>query len=99
LPDGFKHFLWFVLATLCAIPFVFMSALVMVAIFTGENPISGAVGASVFFIPLFLLATVGGIIFIILSWKNGHRYYKPFLAGYILAMLIYWGMLVSSGPW
>jgi hypothetical protein len=94
-----KGFIFFILATLCALPFVVISSFVVTAMLTHREILSRPLVSTIFFAPFFLLATVCGVIFIILAWKKGHCFYKPFLFLYSFSIFLYWAMLINSGPW
>ena len=63
-PSGPKCLGFFILATVCAAPFIFGLAFMAVARFTGKEVLSGPEGMSVFMLPFLLGATVCEIIFI-----------------------------------
>jgi hypothetical protein len=46
-----------------------------------------------------LVAAIGAVIFIVLVGIKGSPCFRPLLAFYGLAILIYWIALISSGPW
>ena len=102
-PSGPKGLGFFILATVCAAPFVLALAFMAVARLTGKEVLSGPVAISVFMLPLLLVATVCEIILIPIAWIKGLQNYKPFLLLYIFAIFLFWFTLISTlisiGPW
>lgn len=94
--DGFGYF---ILASICAFPFVVISFFLVAGIVTGHSPRGDSpLMVSLFFLPLFLVATICGIIFIVMAWKNNHRRFRPVLTIYLIAIFLYWAVLLGMGP-
>ena len=95
--NGSKGPGFFILATICAVPFILIMVFIGVAkcFGKGDSPLM----ASVFFLPVLLIATLCEIILIPLALIKGHDKYHPFLLVYVVVIVLYWVSLKSIGPW
>jgi hypothetical protein len=93
-PGNDKNSAAFILATICAFPFVW----VMMDAFASHPKFIQSLVLSVFFLPVFLVATVCEPIFF-LAWIKSPHWCRPFLILYLLAVATYWKAVVMSGPW
>lgn len=95
-PKGSIYFAW---ATFCASPFLLVAIFALPALIMGKPLPRDLVFASALLIPVFLGAAIGALIFIPLAWINGHKFFKPVLALYSIAILIYIVVVTSAGTW
>jgi hypothetical protein len=96
---GAKGRVPFILATICATPFIIMAAFFAPTLLDNQQIPRGPLMASVVLLPLLLVLTFCELIFTILAWKRGPGCYKPFICGYWLANIAYWAVMVGSSPW
>jgi hypothetical protein len=94
-PDNMRGPAYFILATLFACPFMICLILSAVAHYSRQKFSFDPMITAVFLLPIFLLATICEIIFIIKAWKYGSAYYRPFLSLYAITMTMYWSAIVN----
>lgn len=94
-PGKDKDSVAFFLATVCASPFVY----VVVESLINHHKFGEMLILSVFLMPLFLLGTICGPIFIILAWIKSPHWCRPLLILYLLAIAAYWTAVAVSDPW
>jgi hypothetical protein len=97
--DRCKGLVYFVLATICALPFLLISYFAIPSFVSGKPLPHDLIMASALFIFVFIAATIGTLVFIPLAWRNGPRFCKPLLVIYSLVTLIYYIVLTSAGTW
>jgi hypothetical protein len=88
---------FFILATICAVPFILIMVFIGAAKYSGKG--DAPLMVSAFFLPVLLIATICEIILIPLALIKGHDKYHPFLLVYVIAIVLYWVSLISIGPW
>lgn len=98
LPEVRKNTGFFVVATVCASPFVLVSGYAIAGIFAHRPNFLSPLIFSFFFWPLLFAATIAGFIFIVAAWIKSPHWCKPFLILYSAAISVYWIVLLNMGP-
>jgi hypothetical protein len=88
---------FFVLSTICIIPFSAFLILVLTICFTPDPMFTRLWMYSLFFLPGFLILALVGLVFFSLAWRRSPKY-RPVLLVYLLIILVFWSLVATTTP-